>query len=263
MNILIMGDSWAAGCWKDVKIRGDDGQLTNRFTNYHQGIGRFMREDGHTVEWIAKGGSHNITQLWTLQSLIHLNFDLIVWLWTDCIREYDWYREHQQGVHDLYDIHRNTELWVQDQITEWQPDLWSKMRIIGGCAPLMTEWPCEQLTSWCSAQGHIWIDHPTVDPVNWRDFVNWCNGKNTIYRLDHPEAPEFSHVHQMWWSFIAPFTHSHKAHHMEFLQRSQDRQTRLVYGSDHDQYMKGMMGEDLHPNLDSHRWLKNWVYSTL
>ncbi len=259
-----MGDSWSVGCWKNVKHRDDGGVLKEQYTNYHQGIGKFLREDRHDVYWIGKGGSHNITQMWTLQSLIDLeSYDLIIWLWTDCIREYHFFKEHQHGIHNLYDIHRNTETWVQSQITEWEPNLWRKIRIIGGCAPLMTEWPCKQLSSWCAAMGHIYIDHPTVDPANWRDFVNWCNGKDTNYRLDHPEAPEFSLIHDMWWQWIHPFTHDHKQHHMEFLQRSQDRQSLLVYGADHQQQFKGMMGEDLHPNPEAHRWLLNWVYSTL
>ena len=259
-----MGDSWSVGCWKNVKHRDDGGVLKEQYTNYHQGIGKFLREDRHDVYWIGKGGSHNITQMWTLQSLIDLeSYDLIIWLWTDCIREYHFFKEHQHGIYNLYDIHRNTETWVQSQITEWEPNLWRKIRIIGGCAPLMTEWPCKQLSSWCAAMGHIYIDHPTVDPANWRDFVNWCNGKDTNYRLDHPEAPEFSLIHDMWWQWIHPFTHDHKQHHMEFLQRSQDRQSLLVYGADHQQQFKGMMGEDLHPNPEAHRWLLNWVYSTL
>ena len=259
-----MGDSWSVGCWKDVKNRDEGGVLKNRFTCYHQGISRFLRDDRHQVELIGQGGSHNITQLWRLQSRLDLSqFDLIIWLWTDCIREYHFFQEHQQGIHNLYDIHRNTETWVQDQITEWEPKLWRKIRIVGGCAPLMTEWPCTQLSSWCSAMGHIFIDHPTVDPVNWRDFVNWCNGVRTVGNRDLSDSAEFSHIHQMWTDFIRPFTHDHKQHHMEFLQRSQDRQSLLVYGADHKQLLKGMMGQDLHPNPEAHRWLLNWVYSTL
>jgi len=80
---------------------------------------------------------------------------------------------------------------------------------------------------------------------------------------DYADSPEFSHVHQMWSRFIRPFSHDHKKHHMDFLQRSQDRQTLLVYGADHQQFKQGMMGEDLHPNPDAHKWLTEWILNKI
>ena len=251
MKVLLMGDSWSVGCWRT---------LNNRNRVYHRGITHYLESAGHSVEVLGQGGSHNPTQLRSLQSHSQLDHDLIVWIWTDAVREYDWWHEH--GSHNLYNLHRDQELWVQHQINEWQPDLWRSMRVVGGNAPLYTDWPCEQLSSWCHAMGHIWLDHPTIDPVNWRDYVNWCNGVNTVGRLDFADSPQFNHVHELWWSFIEPFTHKHKAHHMEFLQRSQDRQSLLVHGAEHDQHMMGMMGEDLHPNPKAHEWLTNWVLGT-
>ena len=280
MRVMIMGDSWSVGAWhehdnnpnqsnhaeslqdiKDLHERAiqwgyqDTGVGHNH--NYHAGMAHFLREQGHTVEVIGKGGSHNITQMQTLQSYITLDYDLYIWLWTDCLREYDWYRTHQKKVHDIYHIHENQERWCQMRITETHPDLWSKMVVIGGNAPLMTEWPCVHMRSWPEAMGHIETgqDHPTVDPVNWRDFVNWCNGRLTIGNQDYDDTDDFSHVHQMWWNWIKTFAHPHKQHHMDFLQRSQDRQTLLVQGADHSQLGQGMMGFDLHPNPDAHEWL--------
>ena len=284
---MILGDSWSVGAWHehDVKYNPNphlDGhfdrdavnQLTERAkgwgwvdpgtghnANYHAGMAHFLREQGHTVEMVGKAGSHNITQLNLMKSYIDLDYDLYIWLWTDCIREYDWYREHQQGIHNIYDIHRNTELYVQSEIQAYRPDIWDRMVMIGGNAPLMTEWPCTHMRSWPEAMGHIETgqDHPTVDPVNWRDFVNWCNGQLTIGKEDYDDTDQFSHVHQLWWQWIKSFAHPHKQHHMDFLQRSQDRQTLLVQGADHSQLGRGMMGFDLHPNPDAHEWLTDWI----
>ena len=279
---MILGDSWSVGAWHEHDIDQTeasrrDGQTLIQMVRswgwtddqmgqnkvYHRGISQFLEDDGHSVELVGQGGSHNITQLMRLQSYIDLDYDLYIWLWTDCLREYDWYRHNQQGVHNIYDIHRNTELYVQSEIEAYRPDIWDRMVMIGGNAPLMTEWPCRQLTSWCSAMGYTWIDHPTVDPCNWRDFVNWCHGRYTIGKEDYTDHEDFSHVHQLWWSWIKSFTHSHKQHHMDFLQRSQDRQSLLVYGAEHDQLGKGMMGHDLHPNPDAHRWLTEWILNKI
>ena len=247
---MILGDSWSVGCWHEQD---------NRNQVYHRGISQYLEDQGHTVEMVGRGGSHNVTQLMKLQGYIDLDYDLYIWLWTDCLREYEWYRTHQQGIHNIYDIHRNNELHVQSEITAYRPDIWDRMVMIGGNAPLMTEWPCVHLKSWCAEMGYIQQDHPTVDPVNWRDFVNWCTGKLTIGNQDYADSPEFTHVHHMWWQFIRSFSHSHKQHHMDFLQRSQDRQTQLVYGADHQQFKQGMMGDDLHPNPDAHKWLTDWI----
>ena len=256
MRVMILGDSWSVGCWHEQD---------NRNQVYHRGISQYLEDQGHTVEMMGRGGSHNVTQLLQLQSYIDLDYDLYIWLWTDCLREYDWYQTHQQGIHNIYDIHRNTELYVQSEIERFKPDIWDRMVMIGGNAPLMTEWPCTHMRSWCEEMGYIpsGQDHPTVDPVNWRDFVNWCTGKLTVGNRDYADSPEFSHVHQMWSRFIRPFSHDHKKHHMDFLQRSQDRQTLLVYGADHQQFKQGMMGEDLHPNPDAHRWLTEWILNKI
>ena len=139
--------------------------------------------------------------------------------------------------------------------------------MIGANAPLLTAWPCRHMKSWCESQGHIASDHATVDPVNWRDFVNWHNGVHTVGNRDLSDSDQFSHIHQMWIDFIAPFTHEHKAHHMEYLEQSQLRQTVLLHGTSQyprifdseRKHHKSMMGTDLHPNLDSHRWLTNWI----
>ena len=252
MRVMILGDSWSVGAWHEQD---------NRNQIYHRGISQYLEDQGHSVEMVGKAGSHNTTQLNLMKSYIDLDYDLYIWLWTDCLREYDWYREHQQGIHNIYDIHRNTELYVQSEISQYRPDIWDRMVMIGGNAPLMTEWPCVHMRSWCEAMGYVETgqDHPTVDPVNWRDFVNWCNGKLTIGNQDYDDTDDFSHVHQMWWNWIKTFAHPHKQHHMDFLQRSQDRQRLLVQGADHAQLGKGMMGHDLHPNPEAHEWLTEWI----
>ena len=89
----------------------------NRNQVHHRGISQYLEDQGHSVEMVGKAGSHNTTQLNLMKSYIDLDYDLYIWLWTDCLREYDWYREHQQGIHNIYDIHRNTELYVQSNIT--------------------------------------------------------------------------------------------------------------------------------------------------
>ena len=275
-----MGDSWSVGAWHDsncVITEENEDQFRDLLRMataygwtddqmgqnqvYHRGISQFLEDQGHSVELLGLAGSHNITQFRRMRDSDDHAYDLIVWLWTDCIREYDWYQRHQRGIHNLYDIHRATEQWVIKQINEWRPDLWDRMVMIGGNAPLMLDWPCTQLSSWCSEMGHIWIDHPTVDPVNWRDFVNWCNGRLTIGKEDYADSPQFTHVHQMWDEFIRSFSHSHKQHHMDFLQRSHDRMSLLVYGAEHDAWGKGMMGHDLHPNPLAHEWLTQWILS--
>ena len=252
MRVMILGDSWSVGAWHEQD---------NRNQVHHRGISQYLEDQGHSVEMVGKAGSHNTTQLNLMKSYVDLDYDLYIWLWTDCLREYAWYREHQQGIHNIYDIHRNTELYVQSEISQYRPDIWDRMVMIGGNAPLMTEWPCTHMRSWPEAMGHIETgqDHPTVDPVNWRDFVNWCNGKLTIGNQDYDDTDDFSHVHQLWWQWIKSFAHPHKQHHMDFLQRSQDRQTQLVYGVDHQQFKQGMMGDDLHPNPDAHEWLTEWI----
>ena len=244
-----------------VRSHGWTDDQIGQYQVYHRGMSQYLEDQGHTVEMVGKGGSHNITQLNLMKSYIDLDYDLYIWLWTDCLREYAWYREHQQGIHNIYDIHRNTELYVQSEITTYRPDIWDRMVMIGGNAPLMTEWPCVHLKSWPEAMGHIETgqDHPTVDPVNWRDFVNWCNGRLTVGVEDYDDTDDFSHVHQMWWQWIKSFGHPHKQHHMDFLQRSQDRQRRLVYGDDDLQFKQGMMGDDLHPNPEAHEWLTEWI----
>lgn len=228
-----MGDSWSVGAW----------HTTSHYHCYHDGVSHYLREQGHSVTVIGRGGSSNIKQLKEMQ-MLNQDWDHIIWLWTDCLRNHDWYREHQPGIHNIYDIHSNQEQWIQAQITKRNPDLWSKIIMIGGCAPLMTEWPCKQLNSWCEAMGHIEHDHPTVDEADWRDFVQ-------------------------------SFSHDHKQHHMDFLTQSEERHDQLVYGttkpsytnwhkrSGRKQFQKGMMGEDLHPNPKAHRWLTEWILNKI
>ena len=273
-----MGDSWSVGAWR----------MTSHHHCYHDGVSHYLREKGHSVTVIGRGGSDNITQLEKMQThtehhQLNQDWDHIIWLWTDCLRECNWYHAHQPGIHNIYDIHSNQEQWVQAQITKRNPDLWSKIIMIGGQAPLMTEWPCVHLKSWCEAMGHIETgqDHPYVDPVKWRDFVNWCNGRPAMGNQSYDDTDDFSHVHQMmwqWihvhqmmWQWIRSFSREHKQHHIDFLQRSQERHDLLVYGttkpsytnwnnrSRRKQFRKGMMGEDLHPNLKAHKWLTDWI----
>ena len=256
-----MGDSWSVGAW----------HTTSHYHCYHDGVSHYLRDQGHSVTVIGESGSGNIKQLKKMQKhtehrQLNQNWDHIIWLWTDCLREYAWYRAHQPGIHNIYDIHSNQEQWVQAQITKRNPDLWSKIIMIGGCAPLMTEWPCKQLNSWCEAMGHIETgqDHPHVDPVNWRDFVNWCCGKYTKGKQPDMKSSVVK-------AFIRSFSHDHKQHHMDFLTQSEERHDLLVYGttepsytnwhkrSGRKQFQKGMMGEDLHPNPKAHKWLTEWI----
>ena len=254
---MILGDSWSVGAWHEHD---------NRNQVHHRGISQYLEDQGHSVEMVGKAGSHNTTQLNLMKSYIDLDYDLYIWLWTDCLREYAWYREHQQGIHNIYDIHRNTELYVQSEITTYRPDIWDRMVMIGGNAPLMTEWPCVHMRSWCEAMGHIETgqDHPHVDPVNWRDFVNWCCGKYTKGKQPDMKSSVVK-------AFIRSFSHDHKQHHMDFLTQSEERHDLLVYGttdpsytnwhkrSGRKQFQKGMMGEDLHPNPKAHKWLTEWI----
>ena len=262
MQITIMGDSWASGCWKESKT--DPG----RMYIHHTGINQLLTEQGHSVITLAIPGSHNHTQ-WQIL-LDHpkaQSSDLIVWLWTDTLRGYDWWQTHCADEPNLYAQQQSQEQWIQQAVTSHIDLNWSQFCVIRANAPLLTAWPCRHMKSWCESQGHIESDHATVDPVNWRDFVNWHNGVHTVGNRDLSDSDQFSHIHQMWIDFIAPFTHEHKAHHMEYLEQSQLRQTVLLHGPSQyprifeskPKHHKSMMGIDLHPNLDSHRWLTNWI----
>ena len=275
-----MGGSWSVGSWR----------TTSHYHCYHDGVSHYLREQGHSVTVIGESGSGNIKQLKKMQKhtehhQLNQNWDHIIWLWTDCLRNHHWYRKHQKGVHNIYHIHENQEQWVQDQITKRNPDLWSKIIMIGGSAPLYTDWPCKQLNSWCEAMGYVETgqDHPTVDPVDWRDFVNWCCGKYT-----KGKQPDMKFSHWFQGAFIRLFSHDHKQHHMDFLKQSEERHNLLVYGTTKPSYtiqiryqdwhkrpgrkqlqkylkflqedrVASMMGEDLHPNPKAHKWLTNWI----
>lgn len=255
MQVTIMGDSWAKGCWRESE---------GHMQVYHTGINQLFDNRGDSVTTLAQGGSHNHTQWQRLAEHDSARqSDLIVWLWTDTLRGYDWWQHHAPTECNLYQQQIQQEQWIQAQISA-QTDLkWHQFVIIGGNAPLLTDWPCVHLKSWCAEMAYIDQDHATIDPVNWRDFVNWCNGKNTVGPRDYADSPQFNHVHQMWYEFIRSFSHEHKQHHMDYLQRSQDRQSLLVNGADHKQLNLGMMGEDLHPNLKAHKWLIQWILDTL
>lgn len=269
---MIMGDSWSVGAWtsSDVdlqltsrqdakrlyrKVRSQGHRGTKKVSLYHQGMQHFLESQGHQVDQIGQGGSTNSVQLDRLMQHSDLDHDIIVWLWTDSVRDYEWYRNHQQGVHNLYDLHRNQETWCQDQIDAWQPDVWNRLIIVGGNAPLYTDWPCTQMNSWCEAMGYIQEDHATIHPVNWRDFVNFCNGILTRGKTNEGYLGR----NYSWWQWIRSFSHEHKQHHMDFLKRSQHREQVLVHGEQHDQLGKGMMGNDLHPNVEAHEWLTQWI----
>ena len=266
-----MGDSWSVGAWHGVNVdyemasRQDvkrlhrkvrsQGYRGTKYSLYHKGIQHFFESQGHQVDQIGLGGSTNSVQLDRLMQHSDLDHDVIVWLWTDSVRDYEWYRNHQQGVHNLYDLHRNQETWCQDQIDAWQPAVWNRLIIVGGNAPLYTDWPCTRMNSWCESMGYIKQDHPQVNPVNWRDFVNFCNG---ILTRGKENEGDFVRYHR-WWPWIRSFSHEHKQHHMDFLAKSTERTKLLVYGEQHDQLGKGMMGDDLHPNPEAHKWLSDWI----
>ena len=271
---MIMGDSWSVGAWhgsnqdlqlasrqdakrlyRKVKSQGYHGQTNNL---YHRGIQHFLESQGHQVDHMGEAGSTNSAQLRRLIGHSDPDHDLIVWLWTDSVRDYEWYRNHQQGVHNLYDLHRNQETWCQNQIDAWQPAVWNRLIIVGGNAPLYTDWPCVHMRSWCEAMGYIKQDHPQVNPVNWRDFVNFCNGTLTRGRENEGDYVRY----HRWWQWIRSFSHEHKQHHMDFLAESTARTKLLVYGDQNDQLGKGMMGDDLHPNVEAHEWLTQWVLQT-
>ena len=274
MRVMIMGDSWSVGAWhgsnqdlqlasrqdakrlyRKVKSQGYHGQTNNL---YHRGIQHFLESRGHQVDHMGEAGSTNSAQLRRLIGHSDPDHDLIVWLWTDSVRDYEWYRNHQQGVHNLYDLHRNQETWCQNQIDAWQPAVWNRLIIVGGNAPLYTDWPCVHMRSWCEAMGYIKQDHPQVNPVNWRDFVNFCNGTLTRGRENEGDYVRY----HRWWQWIRSFSHEHKQHHMDFLAESTARTKLLVYGDQNDQLGKGMMGDDLHPNVEAHEWLTQWVLQT-
>jgi|TARA_R110000851_G_scaffold305313_1_gene463367 hypothetical protein len=254
MKFLIMGGSWSVGAW----------HTTSHYHCYHDGVSHYLRDQGHSVTVIGQGGSSNISQLKEMQThtkhrQLNQNWDHIIWLWSDCLRNHHWYRKHQKGVHNIYHIHENQEQWVQDQITKRNPDLWSKIIMIGGSAPLYTDWPCKQLDSWAEAMGYIEHDHPHVDQADWRDFVNWCCGKYTYATNEKQDYMKSSVLK----AFIRSFSHDHKQHHMDFLKQSEERYNLLVYGDDNQQYQKGMMGEDLHPNPEAHAWLTEWILNKI
>jgi len=269
MLITVMGDSWASGCWHE-----SDG----RTQLYHTGLNQQLTDAGHHVITLARGGSTNDDQWSRLQNhsdrfmtpteqrdarrygyASARDADLFVWLWTDTLRGYDWWQLHAPHQHNLYDQQRQQEQWIQSSIDAQTHLKWHQFVMIGGNAPLLTDWPCRSMRSWCEAMGYITEDHATIDPVNWRDFVNWCNGKSTVGNRDYADSPEFTHVFQMWEKFIRSKSHDHKQHHMDYLDLSHERQRRLVYGDDNEQFKQGMMGEDLHPNPEAHQWLTDWI----
>lgn len=75
MKILVAGDSWGVGEWTN-------GQRT------HLGLEQYLRDAGHDVVNVSRGGWSNLSVLKALeQGLKTNNIDCVIWLQTDPMRE--------------------------------------------------------------------------------------------------------------------------------------------------------------------------------
>jgi len=74
MKILIAGDSWGCGCWKDDK-------------NIHRGLELFLQIKGHTVTNLSVGGYSNAQIYRSLKTVYLPDYDYVFLFYTNPFRD--------------------------------------------------------------------------------------------------------------------------------------------------------------------------------
>lgn len=81
MKILIAGDSWGAGVWKNITLP----KLHKK--RIHNGLEFFLKEYGHDVDNISTPGGSNFNTLCLLQDINLSNYELIIIFYTNSLRD--------------------------------------------------------------------------------------------------------------------------------------------------------------------------------
>lgn len=76
--IIVAGDSWGCGAWTDVGPRPVDPTIPNDNPLLHGGLAQFIKEAGHDVTNLSKGGSSNLQIVKRIRAWIDRNPDITV-----------------------------------------------------------------------------------------------------------------------------------------------------------------------------------------
>jgi hypothetical protein len=102
MRFLIIGDSWGCGEWRKTFITAEQAPNASWSKSVNPNewfinevvpntdIGHYLNKMGNRAVNLSKGGDSNINQLTRLKELltVHNNYDYIVWIQTEPVRDY-------------------------------------------------------------------------------------------------------------------------------------------------------------------------------
>ena len=127
MDILISGDSWGCGEW-DHK--------PPKYGVFHLGLEFYLKNIGHRVVNVSKGGSSNIESIERIfHKLSYKKYDYIFWFQTSPIRNlrpYTTFKEDYKSYQDLTD--KSNQLLDNDY--KKLNDFRVVIHCIGGCSKL-------------------------------------------------------------------------------------------------------------------------------
>ena len=108
--ILISGDSWGAGAWKDGKV-------------YHRGLEQYLHDDGHSVVNLSIGGGSNFHSIERITNFLKTQNKQVP-LWHDkeidsiIVFQTEWHRAHLE-----YDENSYKTFIINKELEEWHQHL--------------------------------------------------------------------------------------------------------------------------------------------
>lgn len=119
MNFLITGDSWSQGEWDGYP---DDYRVT------HQGIQQYLIADGHSVTNVGQGGFDNLQ---SINAIPDLNFDHLIFFYTDPLRQSSEYEIKDFLPFDIINAHKNH---IHNSLLTVKQNTQCQITVIGGCS---------------------------------------------------------------------------------------------------------------------------------
>lgn len=207
---MIMGDSWACGEWG-----GEDTPEGYRVT--HPGTQQYLREAGHRVVSVARGGSCNRRQVDRVRPGRVRGIDRIIWFLSDPIGDIaetdiahtlpEYGAQRDLLLRTQFDRMRHLPLWLIGSacaVPEW---VHTEYPLFTTLVPDLRSWLLPD-TNPCETLGRGWR-YPGCDPdllTHWEQHEH--RRARHLSRAEHePDSPE----HQWFWP---DGTHPNRAAHL-------------------------------------------------
>lgn len=243
--ILIVGDSWACGEWS--------GQGDHRSCVSHGGLGQYLREQGHAVINLAKGGGSNLESASRIDDFLAQENGFVDQVSAVIVFQTEWIRdavnlwnlsEFQQVNYDYQQLKDRLISRFYYRLSNTATHCQRPVYVIGGCSDTIwlecfeQEYPGVQIA--CQSWTNLMINkNHRVDPPVFARF-----GAETLSLIEHAK------------NTLSTDNMKHLLNDLDLAQQRNNQWQQL--------YQQGLLCNDrTHPNRQAHKILFDHIISTI